>query len=240
MTEPVACEWGQHGIQALREHAAVLVIVDVLSFSTAVDVALARGASVIPFALGDPALARAAAESKGALLAAPRRAGAQFSLSPATLQQLPIGARLLLPSPNGSRLSLEAAPTPVFTACLRNFAATAAAAAKVAGNRMIGVIAAGERWPDDTLRPAIEDWCGSGAVIDALDRPMTAEAKVARDAFRAAGNDLPGLIRDSLSGRELIDRGFAIDVEMASAIGVSAIAPQLVDGAYRPGTLSSR
>ena len=61
MTEPVACEWGLHGIQALRERAAVLVIVDVLSFSTAVDVALARGASVIPFPFGNPALARAAA-----------------------------------------------------------------------------------------------------------------------------------------------------------------------------------
>jgi 2-phosphosulfolactate phosphatase len=235
MTESVACEWGLHGVQTLREHAAVLIIVDVLSFSTAVDVALARGASIIPFPLGDPALARAAAESKGALLATPRRAGAQFSLSPATLRELPAGAQLLLPSPNGSRLSLEAAPVPVFTACLRNFAATAAAAAQLAGSRMIGVIPAGERWPDDTLRPAIEDWCGAGAVIDALDRPMTAEAKVARDAFRAAGNDLPRLTQDSLSGRELIDRGFAIDVELASAIGISAIAPQLVDGAYRPG-----
>jgi len=234
VTQPVACEWGLPGIQALRERAAVLVIVDVLSFSTAVDVALARGASVIPFPLGDPALAQAAAENNGALLAAPRRAGAQFSLSPATLQQLPSGARLLLPSPNGSRLSLEAAPVPVLTACLRNFASVATAAAKLAGSRMIGVIPAGERWPDDTLRPAIEDWCGAGAVIDALDRPMTAEAKVARDAFRAAGHDLPALVRDSLSGRELIERGFAVDVEMATAIGVSAIAPLLVDGAYRP------
>jgi 2-phosphosulfolactate phosphatase len=64
---------------------------------------------------------------------------------------------------------------------------------------------------------------------------MTAEAKVARDAFRAAGHDLPGLIQDSLSGRELIARGFVVDVELACAIGVSAIAPLLVDGAYRPG-----
>lgn len=234
MVEPVACEWGSAGIKALRDRAAVLVIVDVLSFSTAVDVALSRGASVIPFPLGDPGLARAAAESSGALLAAPRRAGAQFSLSPATLRELPAGARVILPSPNGSRLSLEAAPLPVLTACLRNFAAVAAAAAKLAGGRTICVIPAGERWPDDTLRPAIEDWIGAGAVIDALDRAMTAEARVARDAFRAAGSDLRSLIQDSLSGRELIARGFPSDVEIATEIGVSAIAPHLVDGAYRP------
>jgi len=232
--EPVACEWGSAGVKALRDHVAVLVIVDVLSFSTAVDVALSRGATVIPFPLGDPALARAEAERRGARLAAPRRAGAQLSLSPASLRQLSPGERLLLPSPNGSRLSREAAPAMVFTACLRNFPSVAAATARHAGDRAIGVIPAGERWPDDTLRPAIEDWLGAGAVIDALDRPTTAEARVARDAFRAATDDLPTLVRDSISGRELIERGFLSDVEIATERGVSGIAPFLLDGAFQP------
>ena len=42
-------EWGLRGVEVLRDRVAVLVIVDVMSFSTTVDVAVARGASVIPF-----------------------------------------------------------------------------------------------------------------------------------------------------------------------------------------------
>ena len=37
------CEWGMAGLLALHERTAALVIVDVLSFSTAVDIAVPRG-----------------------------------------------------------------------------------------------------------------------------------------------------------------------------------------------------
>jgi hypothetical protein len=45
------CEWGAKGIEVLGPHAAVLVIVDVLSFSTAVDVAVSRGRYGLPVSL---------------------------------------------------------------------------------------------------------------------------------------------------------------------------------------------
>lgn len=97
-------EWGLAGVEAFRERVAVLVIVDVLSFSTAVDIAVSRGASILPFPSGDREAAQAAADTAGAMLAAPRQAGGgQISLSPRTLTRLAQDNRLMLPSPNGSR-----------------------------------------------------------------------------------------------------------------------------------------
>jgi len=93
------CEWGLAGVEALRDRVAVLVIVDVLSFSTTVDVAVARGAAILPFPLGDPAAAQAAARAADAVLATRRRAtGGQYSLSPASLATIAPGTRLMQPS----------------------------------------------------------------------------------------------------------------------------------------------
>ena len=79
-------EWGLRGVETLRDRVAALVIVDVLSFSTAVDVAVARGASVIPSPLSDRAEAQVAAAAAGAVLAEPRNSlGLGFSLSPVSL-----------------------------------------------------------------------------------------------------------------------------------------------------------
>src|SRR6185295_16412121 len=43
------CEWGAHGVAQLSPVSDVLIIVDVLSFSTAVDIALANGAIIFPY-----------------------------------------------------------------------------------------------------------------------------------------------------------------------------------------------
>ena len=90
----------------------MLVIVDVLSFSTATDIAVARGASVYPFAFDDERGAQAAALRLSAVLARPRRVEANgFSLSPASLTGIASGTKLMLASPNGSRLSVAAGDT---------------------------------------------------------------------------------------------------------------------------------
>jgi 2-phosphosulfolactate phosphatase len=220
------------GVEVLREQVGVL-IVDVLSFSTAVDVAMSRGARVFPFSYGDRQAAEAAAEQAGAVLAHPRKAtGGQLSLSPASLWAVTAGTRLMLPSPNGSRLSLACGNTPVLTGGLRNAAAAAQAARRIAGGGTIGVVPAGERWPDGSLRPAIEDLMGAGAIIHHLGLTCSPGAQVARDAFRSAADDLMQLIRASVSGRELIERGFSNDVNVALKVEVSACAPVLSEGAY--------
>jgi 2-phosphosulfolactate phosphatase len=223
------------GIGALRGRVAVIVIVDVLSFSTAVDVAVSRGAMVYPLPYGEVDRAQAAAALVGAVLARPRRAGAQFSLSPASLAAIPEGTKLMLPSPNGSRLSLAGGDTPVLAGCLRNAAAVAQAARRIAGEGDVAVVPAGERWPDGSLRPAIEDLLGAGAIIHHLGLPCSPEAQIARDAYRSAGIAVAALIRASVSGRELIDGGFPRDVEIAVEECVSARAPLLSGGAYRAG-----
>ena len=119
----IRCEWGRKGLEALAPISEVVVIVDVLSFSTAVDVALSRGGIVLPFPLkGDSAASYAAAT--GAMLASADR-GSGFSLSPASLQAIPSGLKLVLPSPHGAALCYSAAHATVITARLRNATASA-------------------------------------------------------------------------------------------------------------------
>jgi len=211
----VHSEWGLHGVETLRECCAVLVIVDVLSFSTAVDVAVGRGAKIHPFAYGDQDAAQVEADRVGARLATSHRAGDQLSLSPVSLMTLTPGERVLLPSPNGSRLSLAGGGARVLAGCLRNATAVAALARRLAADADIAVIPAGERWPDGSLRCAIEDLIGAGAVIEALGLPVSPEAQVAHDAFRAARPRLGETVGRCMSGRELIDRGFPRDVAIA-------------------------
>lgn len=220
------------GVETLRERCAVLVIVDVLSFSTAVDVAVSRGARVHPFPHGDEDAARAEAERVGARLASRVRSGLQLSLSPRSLMQLKAGEAVLLPSPNGSKLSLAGGEARMLAGSLRNAAAVAARAVDLAAGGEICVVPAGERWPDGSLRPAIEDLIGAGAVIEAMDLPASAEAELSRQAFVSVRPQLSETLRSCLSGRELIERGFPEDVEIAGALNVSRIAPLLTDGAY--------
>ena len=226
----VHCEWGAAGLAAGLPLSDVVVIVDVLSFATCVEVAVTRGAIVHPGPWRD---ARAAdlAVRLGARLAG-SRGEAPLSLSPSSLQALSPGTRLVLPSPNGAAPTLAAAGrVPVLAGCLRNAGAVARAAAAL-GRRVL-VLPAGEQWPDGTLRPCLEDWLGAGAILDALPGALSADAEAARAAFRAAGPALSRALHECRSGRELADRGRAQDVRLAAERDVSATVPALRDGAYQ-------
>jgi 2-phosphosulfolactate phosphatase len=235
-------DWGMAGLLALAPACDAVVIVDVLSFSTAVDVAAARGAAVYPCAREDAAAELA--REHGAKLAT-RRARASavqpWSLSPGSLASLERGDRLVLWSPNGAVLSVAAAERAggVFAGCLRNARATARAA-RAAGER-VAVIAAGERWPNDALRPALEDLLGAGAILAALepDRPSP-EARAAIAAFRALERDLAAALRECASGRELVARGYPDDARMAAELDASDAVPRLAAGAYRDSSSGSR
>jgi 2-phosphosulfolactate phosphatase len=224
----IFCEWGEKGIEALRDHVDVFVIVDVLSFSTCVDIAVARGATVYPYPYKDES-ANEYARSIGARCASPARSKIELSLSSHSLLQIEQGVKLVLPSPNGSHLSRMVGNKQTFCGSLRN-ASAVANAAQLCGDR-IAVIPAGERWPDDSIRFALEDWLGAGALINALSGKRSSEADAAANAFSYV-LDLREVIRSCSSGIELIERGFAEDVELATELNISAAAPFLRDSAF--------
>jgi 2-phosphosulfolactate phosphatase len=51
-------------------------------------------------------------------------------------------------------------------------------------------------------------------------------------AFQGVQHRLVNLMQHCGSGKELIDRGFAQDIELAAALNVSDCVPTLIDGAY--------
>ncbi len=228
----VRCEWGEQGVRQLAPISDAVIIVDVLSFSTCIDIATARGASVYPWLWKD-ARAQAFANQINAELAGQREVQTGYSLSPASLLGIPAGTRLVLPSPNGATLSLATGAAPTLAGCLRNCQSVAAAALQL-GIRL-AVIPAGERWADGSLRPALEDWLGAGALIQQLSLPahqLAPEARLALAAFQSAQHDLHAMLRQCSSGKELLEPGFARDVELAAQWNVSDSAPHLQEQAF--------
>lgn len=221
-------EWGIHGVSNVANAGGVTIIVDVLSFSTCVDIVCSRNACVLPYRYKD-ASAAAFAGATQAILAG-RRSSGGLSLSPHSLLEIEAGTRLVLPSPNGSTLTLACTPPVVLAGCLRNAAAVAAFASRHPGP--ITVVAAGEQWEDGTLRPAVEDLLGAGAVIHHLQGAKSPEAAVAEAAFVGAHSQLANMLGACASAVELIGRGFAADVQLASALNTSSCVPRLTDGAY--------
>ena len=229
----VRFEWGVEGLRHVADGTGAVVVVDVLRFTTAVSVAVGRGAVVLPYVWAAGDAARAYAARHGAELAGLREDGA-WSLSPTDLATIAVGTRLVLPSPNGSALAFgaqnDAPDATVLAGCLRNATAVA-------------VVAAGERWRGDLgpLRPAVEDLIGAGAVVAALvdgghRKPdtLSPDARAAAAAFEAARADgLGEWLAGCGSGRELAARGWSDDVVAAAALDAEAVAPVLHGPEFR-------
>ncbi|REE94536.1 2-phosphosulfolactate phosphatase [Paenibacillus taihuensis] len=116
---------------------------------------------------------------------------------------------------------------------LRNAAAVAAYINQHYPNEVVSFIACGEQWSNGSLRPAIEDLLAAGAIISRLDQvSLSPEAKVAVSAFNQAEVDIAMTLQQCSSGRELIEKGFAQDVDLASELNVSEAAPVFQGGAY--------
>lgn len=226
----VRFDWGPTG--AAQAEAETAVVVDVLSFTTCVEVATARGARVYPWRWAEDPTAYA--ERRGAVVAAHRgrEPPGEVTLSPPSLRDAPALDRVVLPSPNGSTIAVELARRTdvVVAACLRNCAAVAGWIRSRAPASVL-VVAAGERWPDDTLRPAVEDLWGAGAVIADLEPAYrSVEADMAAGAWATVAGGPP--LETCASGQELLQRGYAEDVAMAGEVAVSTVVPVWHDGAF--------
>jgi 2-phosphosulfolactate phosphatase len=217
-----------------------VVVVDVLSFTTAVDVAVSRRTRVRPFPWG--AQAAEYAVRVGAVAAVGRRAVTSdhpWSVSPTALRTAPAVSDLVLPSPDGAAICAAASATglPVLAACLRNAAAVGRWLVRQgygSAQAPVGVVAAGERWGDGTLRPCVEDQLGAAAVLDALSTApggLSVEAAVTLAALTSVP-DLTPAIYGCVSGRELVGRGFGEDVEIAARVAVSRVVPVLRQGVF--------
>ncbi|MCB0686072.1 MAG: 2-phosphosulfolactate phosphatase [Saprospiraceae bacterium] len=223
----IRLEWGIKGIEILAPISDVIIIVDVLSFSTCVDIATSRGAIIYPYRWKDHTATEYAKKNNAELASFQRGFKDGYSLSPGSLLDIIPKTRLILPSPNGSTLSLSTGNTPTLCGCLRNAAATAAFAKRL--GQKIAIIPAGEQWTDHTLRVAFEDLAGAGAIISCLDGNLSPESESGLSTFDRIKDTLFENLKKCSSGKELIERGFHEDIELASQLNVSDNVPILKD-----------
>jgi 2-phosphosulfolactate phosphatase len=234
-------EWGPTGAKALAPECHVAVVVDVLTFSTTVSVAADAGIQIRPYpwanaSAGDGALAA------GATLAVPRSDATadDVSLSPASFRSAKDLSRVLLPSPNGSTIcaALAEAGATAVVGCLRNRQAVARFLIERGGRILL--VPSGERWPDDSLRPAIEDLWGAGGIAAALldgrapDVAVSDEALAAAAAYAIVESRIGEALTACPSGQELLDIGYASDVAVAAELDTSSAVPVLTDGWLLP------
>lgn len=261
----VRLEWGPTGGRALTTYAAqrdepvIAVVFDVLSFTTCVSVACDRGLTVYPYRWKDESAQRFAVEH-GAELARPRSHAASggVSLSPRSIRDAPAGLQaVVLPSPNGSTISalLEESGATVVAGSLRNRTAvgdwiverlrTAPGTSEPSRTSQkppaIVLVPAGERWPDDTLRPSAEDLWGAGAVVEAIVARLehqagplllSPEAELALHAWLGVTHRVEDALGAVASGRELIEIGWPDDIEIAAEVDGSERVPVLHNGSY--------
>lgn len=228
----VSFGWGISSLKHLTQKAPLCVIVDVLSFSSAVDAACSRGAVVYPYPWKDRS-AKEFAASKQAKLAQQRQDATDENtptLSPRSLLNLDANDRLVLPSPNGATLAFRSEADCTIAACLRNASAVAAYLQTQSTDVMI--VAAGERWPDDSLRPALEDYLGVGAIVNALSGEKTVDALAAEAVFNRFRDNLSNTLAETPSGQELIQRGYRDDVDFAAGYDISQTVPVLINDAF--------
>ncbi|MGV3489165.1 MAG: 2-phosphosulfolactate phosphatase [Tuberibacillus sp.] len=235
---PYECrlEWGRRGAREAAERGDIVIVVDVLSFSSTVVSALNCGAIIYPYPpnlngkdfakeIGaEYILGRAEASKKGLP-----------TLSPVTFSQNHANKRYVLTSLNGAFCTWIASKVPaLLIGSLLNASAVARIANQVSAKTKtpITVIPCGEQWNnimenEDALRPSVEDYLGAGAILSYLQGEKSPEAEVCMNAFLHSKDNWNHLIWECGSGRELREKGFEEDVRHCSRLNVYDTVPLL-------------
>ncbi len=224
---------GISGVRIARRTGDIVVIVDVLRFSSTVTTAVANGFTVIPFS--DPRRARERGEREGITLG---------SLSPLDYVNPRFSEVVALASPNGGGCAEAVdADDAGFFGCLLN----ARAAGRVAREASAGsgadvtVICADELAETETgglpgARLAIEDYLCCGCILGELKMDLSPEVLVCRRAWDASAHDFRQLITDSISGRWLVDHGQEADLVHCLQRDIYGVVPVIRGGRIEPHT----
>jgi 2-phosphosulfolactate phosphatase len=227
-------EWGAIGAKIGAARGDIVVIVDVLSFSTSVTIVLSNGGTAFSYSnqeIQDQGGREAVARRLNAEIISRDRefTDSRFSLSPVSLKNVKTQDRIVLTSINGAHCASSASNSPiVLIGALTNRLACAEAIAQLLRMNKAGrctLVACGELWssiyPDEEgMRPSIEDFIGVGAIAEELgfEFTLSIEAQNAVTAFNSSRDELLDVLRSSVSGRQLRSRGFGGDVDLASEL----------------------
>lgn len=240
----VHVSWGPTAAALAAARGDVVVVVDVLSFSTTLSIAVARDFTCLVYSgaeieeLGGPALAaiRLGARPLGSRASA---APGQPSVSPASLLFAEPGQRVVVTSHNGASVIAAAADaSALLIGSLRNATACARTAAWLLGLARAGritIVACGEQWSSVApeaggIRPCAEDWLGAGAIcagLAELGYSLSAEARLAAATW---STELGFDLGDCVSARELRSAGYAADVELALQVDTDEKVPVRMAG----------
>lgn len=147
------------------------------------------------------------------------------------------------PSPNGAAIAAAVPPgVRLAAARLRNITAVRGrltAQGYGTPDRPAAVIAADERRPDGSLRPALEDLPGAGALVCDLSSrgtgPLSVEAAAAKACCEGTA-DLAHAVATSTTGRQPAATGFAQDAAIATEEDASTVVPARDgNGVFAPG-----
>lgn len=232
-------EWGIPGVDRAVARGDVIVIIDVLRFTSAATTAINNGFVVIP--------ARDAAEAELKLRGSPksRLNGSGLSvLSPQSFMgKQP--CEVILHSPHGATLSCHAAGVDyaflgslLNTTSVSNMIKNAASAS----GRDITIICSGERGSDRAaIMPefervldvgngifCFEDYVAAGAIGSKIDAEKSSALLLAEKAFIEYAGNLPDLFPKTASGQYLVAQGFAEDVQFCASVDIYQVTPKIL------------
>lgn len=236
-------EWGRRGAREAAERGDIVIIVDVLSFSSTVVSALKYEALIYPY---PPHLdGKEYASSLGAEYILGRAESSKIgkpTLSPVTFNPEHANKKYVLSSMNGSFCTWIASKIPaLLIGCLLNAASVAHAANQLKSETKanITVVPCGEQWEsvrenEDSLRPSMEDYLGAGAILANLQGSQSPEAIICAGAFKSVKQRVDTLMWESGSGRELRNRGYGDDVKHCTRLNVYETVPILHSNHFIP------